>query len=86
MEQEFREISNSITTRGNVFRVLYVGQSIKDVNRNAVVDSPQEVQSEYLGEAFVERQSVFVPEGSNPDAMKTSDSRYKMLANHSVTE
>jgi hypothetical protein len=85
-EQEFREMSNSITTRGNVFRILYVGQAIKDANRNAVVDSPQEVQSEYLGEAFVERDSLFTPEGSNPDAMKTSDSNYKMLANHPVTE
>ena len=42
-------MSNAITTRGNVFRILYVGQSIKDVNKNALVDSTQEVQSEYLG-------------------------------------
>ena len=46
-------MSNAITTRGNVFRILYVGQSIKDTNRNSLVDLTQEIQSEYLGEAFV---------------------------------
>ncbi len=84
-EQEFREISNSVTTRGNVFRVLYVGQSGKDLNASGSIDV-SEVQSEYLGEAFVERQGVFQPEGSNPDAMKTSDSIYKILANRVITQ
>jgi hypothetical protein len=84
-EQEFREVSNSITTRGNIFRVLYVGQAVKDLNKDGNVDS-SDVQSEYLGEAFVGRQSVFQPEGSNPDAVKTADSIYKITANRVITE
>ena len=76
VEQLFREISNSITTRGNVFRVLYVGQSLK----NGIT------LAEYLGEALVERQAIFAPEGSNPDALKTADSNYKVLANRVITE
>ena len=65
---------------------LYVGQAIKDLNRNGAVDSPQDIQSEYLGEAFIERQSAFTPEGSNPDATETSDSRFRLLANRVITE
>ena len=84
-EQEFREVSNSITTRGNIFRVLYVGQAVKDLKKDGNVD-PSDVQSEYLGEAFVERQSVFQPEGTNPDAVKTADSIYKIIANRVITE
>ncbi len=84
-EQEFREVSNSITTRGNVFRVLYVGQSGKDLNGNGGID-PSEVQSEYLGEALVERQGIFQPDRSNPDAMKTADSSYRILANRVITQ
>ncbi len=84
-EQEFREVSNSITTRGNVFRLLYVGQSLKDLNGNGTVDE-KEIQSEYLGEAFVERQGVFQPGGTNPDASKTADSTYKIVANRVVTQ
>ena len=84
-EQEFREVSNSITTRGNVFRMLYVGQAVKDLNKDGNVD-PSEIQAEYLGEAFVERQSVFQPEGTNPDAVKTVDSIYKITANRVIIE
>jgi hypothetical protein len=76
VEQEFRGISNAITTRGNSFRILYVGQSMK----NGLV------QAEYLAEAFVERHASFAPEGTNPDATKTSDSTYTLVANHIVTE
>jgi len=91
VEQPFRKISNSITTHGNVFRVLYVGQSIKDIRRNGtaasgIVDSPDEILSEYLGEAFVQRQGTFQPAGVNPDAMKTSDSKFKILAQRVITE
>jgi hypothetical protein len=86
VEQEFREVSNSVTTRGNVFRVLYVGQAIKDVDKNGNVDLPQDLQAEYLGEAFVERQAAFAPEGTNPDAVKTGDSSYRTLATRVVTE
>jgi len=75
-EQEFRELSNSVTTRGNIFRVLYVGQALK----NGIA------QAEYLGEAFIERSATFEPEGSNPDALKTSDSTYKVVVNHVITE
>jgi hypothetical protein len=76
-EQGFREVSNSITTRGNVFRVLYVGQALK----NGIV------QAEYLGEAFVERQSTFLPDATiSADVVKTSDSTYRIIANRAVTE
>ena len=84
-EQEFREISNSLTTRGNIFRVLYVGQAVKDMNADGNV-SPGEVQSEYLGETFVERVGDFVPAGDNPDALKTGSSSYKVLASRTVTQ
>jgi hypothetical protein len=86
VEQEFREISNSITTRGNVFRVLYVGQAIKDVNKNGNVDLPEDVKAEFLGEAYLERQPIFAPAGTNPDAIKTSDSTYKVLSNRVISE
>jgi hypothetical protein len=91
VEQLFREVSNSITTRGNVFRVLYVGQTIKDIpgpgpTPNGQVDSQREIISEYLGEALIERQAVFAPEATNPDGIKTSDSVYKILANRVITE
>jgi Tfp pilus assembly protein PilX len=76
VEQLFRQVSNSITTRGNVFRVLYVGQSLKDGL----------VQAEYLGEAVVKRSSVFTPDSSNPDIVRTSDSTYKLVANRVITE
>ena len=76
VEQAFREVSNSITTRGNVFRVLYVGQALK----NGVV------QAEYLGEAFVERQAVFTQDPSNSDIIRTTDSTYRVLSNRIVTE
>ncbi|MEY2492905.1 MAG: hypothetical protein QOH24_1856, partial [Verrucomicrobiota bacterium] len=77
VEQAFREVSNSITTRGNVFRVLYVGQALK----NSIV------QAEYLGEAFVERQAIFQPDTAiSADVVKTSDSTYRIIANRVVTE
>ena len=65
--------------------MLYVGQAIKDLNKDGNVD-PSEIQAEYLGEAFVERQSVFQPEGINPDAVKTVDSIYKTTANRVIIE
>jgi hypothetical protein len=93
VEEPFRKVSNAITTRGNVFRVLYVGQCIKDINKDNVVSGQQEIQAEYLGEAFVERQSVFgqassgpSPAPSNTDAITTVDSHYRILANRVVTE
>ena len=76
VEQLFREVSNSITTRGNVFRVLYVGQALKNGF----------VQAEYLGEAFVERTSQFTVDASNPDIARTTDSIYKTLTNRFITE
>src|ERR1700730_5889473 len=76
VEQLFREVSNSITTRGNVFRVLYVGQALK----NGLV------QAEYLGEAFVERQGQFAVDASNPDITRTTGSIYKTIANRVITE
>lgn len=84
-EQEFRGVSNSVTTRGNVFRVLYVGQGVKDLNADGNVTA-NEVQAEVLAEAFIERQATFVPEGTNPDAMKTSGSNYKILSSRVITQ
>lgn len=90
VEQAFREVSNSVTTHGNVFRVLYVGQSIRDIPRNGVrngnVDGADEVVAEYLGEAFIERRAVFVPQGTNPDEITTSDSTYRIISNRVITE
>ena len=96
VEQAFREVSNSITTHGDVFRILYVGQSIRDIShngvRNGVVDGPEEISAEYFGEAFVGRQAIFAapspPPGAspNPNAMATSDSTYKILTNRVITE
>jgi hypothetical protein len=86
VEQLYREVSNSITTRGNVFRVLYVGQTIKDANKNGIVDNQSEVVAEYLGEAFVKRSAVFTPDSTNADIVRTSDSTYKTIANRVVTE
>lgn len=92
VEQAFRETSNSITTRGNVFRILYVGQTIKDVNKNGSVDGQTEIAAEYLGEAFVERNAIFQPDPfASPTPapgtpIKTSDSTYRIIANRVVTE
>ena len=90
VEEPFRKISDSITTRGNVFRVLYVGQTVKDILRNGVrngqVDGPEEIVAEYLGEAFVAREAIFEPDPSNPDIMKTSNSNYKILASRVIME
>lgn len=86
VEQQFREISNSITTRGNVFRILFVGQTIRDVNKDGNVDLPQDVSAEYLAEAFVERQGTFTSGAANPNAMTTSDSTYRILATRVITE
>lgn len=90
VEQPFRKVSNSITTRGNIFRVLYVGQAIKDIPRSGIrdgiVNGPEEIVAEYLGEAFIERQSIFQPDPSNPNIVKTSDSKYKIVADRVITE
>ncbi len=89
MEAPFRKVSSAITTRGNTFRVLYVGQTIKDLNKNGIVDSAAEVQAEYLGEAYVERQSVYgspIPSSSNQDAVGTVDSAYRIVSSRVITE
>ena len=92
VEEPFRTISNSITTRGNVFRVLFVGQAIKDQKDSSGnlgnVESPSEIVAEYLGEAFVERQAVFgtpTTVGSS-SVTKTTDSKLKILAQRAITE
>ncbi|MEY2561465.1 MAG: hypothetical protein QOG51_1880 [Verrucomicrobiota bacterium] len=86
VEQEFREVSNSITTRGNVFRVLYVGQSIRDSNHNGQVDGTSETAGEYFGEAFIERRSVFTPDPPPAVSVRTTDSTYVILTNRVITE
>ena len=82
VEQAFREVAESITTRGNVFRILYVGQSVRDIDKNGIV-GPNETAAEYLGEAFVERIPVFTAVAGT---MKTTDSRYKILSQRTITE
>lgn len=86
VEQAFRQISNSITTRGNVFRVLYVGQAVTDVDKNGSVTSPNEIRAEYLAEAFLAREGNYAPEPSNADGLKTSDSSYRVLQTRTVIE
>ena len=87
VEQAFREVSNSITTRGNVFRVLYVGQTLKDYNSTHAVDNKAKILSEYLGEAYVERDAVWsAPDSANPDIIKTTDSTYKVIGNRVISE
>lgn len=91
VEQPFREVSNSITTRGNVFRVLYVGQSIKDQKDSGggfgQVENSSEITSEVLGEAYVERVSVFEPDGSiNPDVVRTTGSNYRIISQRVITQ
>lgn len=97
VEQAFREVSSSITTRGNVFRILYVGQAIKDMdhakdsNGNPIVDNQREILAEYLGEAFVERQAIWGPadpilDPNNSDIVRTTDSAYRIIANRVITE
>ncbi len=90
VEQPFREISDSITTRGNVFRILYVGQAIRDIVRagakNGAVDGPEEIVSEFLGEAIVARDASFLPVASNPDAKGVSDSRFRLVAIRPVSQ
>ena len=81
VEQPFREISSSITTRGNVFRVLFVGQAVKDINRNGQVD-PNETAAEFLGEAYVEREPSF----TTTPPIKTNDSRFKTIWRRAITE
>lgn len=87
VEQAFREVSNAVTTRGNVFRVLYVGQTIKDqkdaTGQFGNVESNSEVAAEFLGEAFVERVPVFT---TTSTAKITSDSRYRLLMQRAITE
>ena len=90
VEQAFREVSNSITTRGDVFRVLYVGQAIRDQKSASgqlgEVENSSEVAGEFLGEAYVEREAVFTPDSANPNAMRTSDSKYRILSTRVITE
>ena len=90
VEQTFRKVSNSVTTRGNIFRILYAGQAIKDIQHNGIrdgiVNGTDEIVSEYLGEAVVERQSTYQPDPSNPNIIRTSASHYKILSNRVITE
>ena len=96
VEQPFRAVSDAISTRGNVFRVLYVGQAIsdqKDAAGNAgQVERDSEITAEYFGEAFVERQPRFdpdplaVPAPSPSVTVKTVDSSYRVLALRPISE
>jgi hypothetical protein len=77
VEQPFRSVSNSITTRGNVFRVLYVGQSLREVNGEPIVFG------EYLAEAFVERVATFSANAARPE---TTDSSFQTISQRAVME
>ncbi len=87
VEEPFRKISDSITTRGNVFRVLYVGQAIKDLNKDGIA-TDNEKFAEYLAEAFVERLPTFAPPAvvGSSTVIKTSGSSYRIVAQRAVTE
>lgn len=90
VEQAFREVSNAITTRGNVFRVLYIGQTIKD-QRSATgqlgeVEGASEVVAEYLGEAYIQRDAIFGDDPSNDDIQRTTDSNFRIISNRAVLE
>jgi hypothetical protein len=92
VEEPFRAISNSITTRGNVFRVLFVGQAIKDQKDSSgnlgQVESSFEIVAEYLGEAFLERQPIFgTPTTVGTSTVtKTTDAKFSILAQRAITE
>ena len=88
IEEPFRKISNAITTRGNVFRILYVGQSIKDYDKTGTVSQPDKVQAEYLGEAFVERQAIYGAPTivGNSSAIKTTGAKFRILSQRVITE
>ena len=91
VEQPFREVSNSITTRGNVFRILYVGQSIKDQKDSSGilgrVETSNEITSEYLGEIYVRRVSIFQPDTSiNPDVVRVIGSNYQIISQRVISE
>ena len=85
VEAVFRAISSSTTTRGNVFRVLYVGQSGRDFDRDGKFGS-HEIRGEYLGEAYVERVAAYeAPSPSTPSGeLRTVDSRYTILKRRPV--
>ena len=90
VEQPFRAVSDALTTRGDVFRVLYVGQAITDQKDSSgnlgEVESASEIGAEFLGEAFVERQAKFDPDPTASPApsastiIKTVDSTYRVRA------
>lgn len=92
VEEPFRKISNSITTRGNIFRVLFVGQAIRDQKSPAGVlgdvENNSEITAEYLGEAWVERQAVFGAPATvgSSSVVKTTGANFRILNQHAVTE
>jgi hypothetical protein len=92
VEEPFRKISNAITTRGNIFRVLFVGQAIKDQKSASGtlgdVESNSEIMAEYLGEAFVERQAIFGTPTTvgNSSVIKTTGAKFRILSQHAITE
>ena len=93
VEEPFRKISNSITTRGNAVRVCDVGQTIKDqksptTGKLGDVESNSEIVAEYLGEAFVERQAIYgTPTNvGTSSVIKTTDSKFRIIAQRAVTE
>jgi hypothetical protein len=93
VEEPFRKISSSVTTRGNVFRVLYVGQAIKDIRRggtppNGEVDSNDEILAEYLAEGFVQRDAVFSAPSviGTSTVIKTEAAQLKTVGNRAIVE
>lgn len=85
VEQPFRGVSEQITTRGNVFRVLYVGQAVHDFDGNGMVGT-NEVQGEFLGEAYLRREAQFSTDPSNADLRQTTNSIYRVLSKRPVFE
>ena len=92
VEEPFRKISNSVTTRGNVFRVVFVGQSIKDQRDDSgqlgQVEKSSEIAGEYLAEAWIERQADFGPPTlvGTSTVIKTRDANFKVVAQRPIIE
>jgi hypothetical protein len=85
VEQPFRGISEQIATRGNVFRVLYVGQSVRDLDGDGLV-ATNEVQGEFLGESYIRREPRRATDPSNADLEQTTNSIYRVLSKRPIFE
>lgn len=84
MEQSYRQVSSAVTTAGTVFRVLYVGQAVRDRNNDGVIQ-PDEVLSEYLAEAIVERVPMLQDLPDLP-GRRTVDATFNIITQRPILE